>query len=316
MKHLDEFLSGNYEEALKKVFLKFDESLLTPEAQKELKDLREINSRKTSIKDDEEEAKVDDVKEAGQGDEEETPPDDYASEAAKLYDEATMPLEEVLKRYSNTENKIKKALRKKGVLKPGPSPCVTAAASSRLKDKPISSAAEFQEQEEIDINEIKKNSKIDDESLNHEQDYDEASNLGEISESQKSTSSIQHQSKSVVVAQSTVEITTEAVSCSSSNTKLNKEEIKLSPIRKKSLSTSSLIEDLSSITTETTILNGSTATATDTATATTPAVDEENKENDSNSNLNEDKKDLTEDSETTEITKISKKNQKSYPTRI
>lgn len=122
-----------------------------------------------------------------------------------------MPLEEVLKRYKKTENKVKKILdnKKSGGISASakpyhPSPNISGSSSSmsakrkqRLKDAldaygvieeaasgpikppPITSSADFQKQEELDINEIKKNSLVLDagEAENHEQDYDEASNL-------------------------------------------------------------------------------------------------------------------------------------------
>jgi hypothetical protein len=132
-------------------------------------------------------------------------------ETELLYDEATMPLEEVLKRYKKTENKVKKVLdnKKSGGISASakpyhPSPNISGSSSSmsakrkqRLKDAldaygvieesklaasgpikppPITSSADFQKQEELDINEIKKNSLVLD-AENHEQDYDEASNL-------------------------------------------------------------------------------------------------------------------------------------------
>ena len=125
--------------------------------------------------------------------------DEEDENVAKLYDEATMPLEEVLKRYKNTENKVKKALNKKGILKQNlgrPSPMITAAGSSssasKLRKKQLEEEddverrpLDFQKQEEEDISEIKKNGGQGNESIedinssvqNHEQDYDEASNL-------------------------------------------------------------------------------------------------------------------------------------------
>ena len=107
-----------------------------------------------------------------------------------------MPLEEVLKRYSNTEQKVKKALKKKVILKPGPSPMISKDSSKGSSSRkhlaeqklPNQTAVDFQKQEEIDINEIKFNSggciangsSALSTSNNHEQDFDEASNLVSI----------------------------------------------------------------------------------------------------------------------------------------
>ena len=202
LKSLDEYKNLNLEESLKKLFLKFDESLLSEKAQKELKDLKEMintSMKKVNEEDEEEEEEEGDEAKEESGSDEAEEQEDPENEAAQLYDEATMPLEEVLKRYASTESKVKKALRKKGVLKPGPSPMITAARSSSHKHKkkhheegeaaaeeckPIT-AAEFQKQEERDIDEIKKNGTLNEEigeminssDNNHEQDYDEASNL-------------------------------------------------------------------------------------------------------------------------------------------
>ncbi|RNA30398.1 phosphatase 1G [Brachionus plicatilis] len=166
LKNLEDYSKGNLEEALKSLFLKFDESLLTPGALQELKELRDLSSRKTSVKDEKEENGAESAK--SENDEE----PEYENEAAQLYDEATMPLEEVLKRYTKTENKMRRTLKKKGLIR----------ASSSLDEKP----ATFQEQEERDMDEIKKNSTLDQENCAHDQEFDEASNLGEISDSQKS----------------------------------------------------------------------------------------------------------------------------------
>ena len=222
--------------------------MLTPEAQKELKELREEIENKASNghkkegdKDDEEEDDDEDEdeneeEEEGEGEKEnvENTPvkkkevkqeaeridDDEDEEndeenVAQLYDEATMPLEEVLKRYSSTENKVKKALKNKGIFKQTvgrPSPMIaaagssgsTASSSSKLKKKQLKSSLDdadtkdveagdekpldFQKQEEEDICEIKKNGTLVNDSSenvnssaqNHEQDYDEASNLVRI----------------------------------------------------------------------------------------------------------------------------------------
>lgn len=237
LKKLKEYEESNLEESLKKLFLKFDESLLSQEAQKELKELREQieNNASTGLRkrsdeeeeeDDEDDGGEDGVsenkskkKKKNEGDEEEDEEDEEYDEnidddneeenVAKLYDEATMPLEEVLKRYSSTENKVKKALKKKGLLKQTvghPSPMIVAAGSSgstsKLKKKqhlatPLNDLddnneskverkpLDFQKQEEEDISEIKKNGgqlnelgeSVNSTVQNHEQDYDEASNL-------------------------------------------------------------------------------------------------------------------------------------------
>jgi hypothetical protein len=172
LKTLDEYKRNDLKEALEKLFLKFDESLLSVEAQKELTNMRDACSKNGSIKadddndenddeeqsndnevdDDECEEKIDDADELKENEKSGKSvttgasntageDDDVAKEAAALYDEACMPLEEVLKRYSNTEKKMKKALGKNKInnnLKPGLSPMITApgstaARNSRLK---------------------------------------------------------------------------------------------------------------------------------------------------------------------------------------
>ncbi len=194
LKSLDEYKRGEFEDALKKLFLKFDESLLSPESQKELSEIRDMVSKNNSIKEGGEEKK-DDAKEENDmeedveyEDEEKVGSATYQSETDALYDEACMPLEEVLKRYSSTECKVRKALRKKGVIKPGPSPMITAPGSSSItcietrrnllaEDATPKKPVDFAKQEELDINEIKQNSH-EVCSLPHDpQEYDEASNL-------------------------------------------------------------------------------------------------------------------------------------------
>jgi hypothetical protein len=230
LKKLKEYEESNLEDSLKKLFLKFDESLLTQEAQKELKELREQiennasdGFRKKTDDGDEDDAEKTPTKKKKNGekdiddDEEEEDEDEEDNESvddenddenvAKLYDEATMPLEEVLKRYSSTENKVKRALKKKGLFKQTlgrPSPMIVAAGSSgstsKLKKKLAATSddldsngeskeerkpLDFQKQEEEDISEIKKNGgqlnelgeSVNSTVQNHEQDYDEASNL-------------------------------------------------------------------------------------------------------------------------------------------
>jgi hypothetical protein len=190
-KNLEEYKNGNYEEALKKLFLKFDESLLTPEAQKELQCLRDTVTANGSMKDEQEEGnEIKGVEEEGDEDNEEEEEENAEIEAAKLYDEACMPLEEVLKRYASTECKVKKALKKKGLIKAGPSPMIASRTTNKTASETGQSAqtneakveepvvaADFAEQEELDIDEIKRNSKTVIATNAHEQDYDEASNL-------------------------------------------------------------------------------------------------------------------------------------------
>ncbi len=309
LKSLDEYKRGQFEEALKKLFLKFDESLLTPESQKELSDIRDMVSKNNSVK------AADDQKnpaEAAIEEEEDMEEDDivyeegekvggatYQSETDALYDEACMPIEEVLKRYSSTECKVRKALRKKGVIKPGPSPMITAPGSSSTTTcietrrnllaeedgitpkKPL----DFAKQEELDINEIKQNSHPEGDlsTIPHDpQEYDEASNLGDVNDSQRSTSACDQSSlhtsevlsKSLVTTSTSIlestttsaaashsTVTTSTIKTVVTNTglavptnavnlpdtpsklKLNKEEIKLSPIQNKSMSSSSLLID-------------------------------------------------------------------------
>lgn len=114
------------------------------------------------------------------------------SETELLYDEATMPLEEVLKRYKRGETRTKRALEKANKQS---SSSQQACGSAQADDdttaakKPLKTSDDFQKQEEIDMDEIKKNSANDSAAAaatptadnssnnNHEQDYDEASNL-------------------------------------------------------------------------------------------------------------------------------------------
>jgi hypothetical protein len=211
---MDEYQSGKFEEALRKLFLKFDESLLTPESQKELACLREMVSNNSLVAEN-----IDDGKKiAGEADDEEEDDDDevveyveggkpvlYQSETDALYDEACMPIEEVLKRYTSTESKMRQKLRKKGVIKPNPSPMIQAPGGSTttsvkdgdlrrnlLADEEMGPAAvsapekpvDFAKQEELDINEIKRNSNLPETNVSvqpHDpQEYDEASNLVRI----------------------------------------------------------------------------------------------------------------------------------------
>lgn len=126
-----------------------------------------------------------------------------------------MPIEEVLKRYRKAETRTKKALEKAQIKPVMPSPNISGAArrkaqqtsrlvtsengmsgsgengggvvvslvSEEIKVVELKTSKDFQKQEEIDINEIKKNSSIlggdeaNESMANHEQDYDEASNL-------------------------------------------------------------------------------------------------------------------------------------------
>lgn len=284
LKKLEDYTNGNFEEALKKLFLKFDESLLTPEALNELKELRDMSSEKSSLKDEKEE----NGHVSGDSENDEEP--EYENEAAQLCDEATMPLEEVLKRYTRTENKMKRSLKKKGIIR----------ASSSVEEKPAS----FQEQEERDMYEIKKNSNLDQENGSHDQEYDEASNLGEISDSQKS--GMICESSSLQVAENSL---SKSGLLSTETKKLNKEEIKLSPIRKKS--SSLVIDDVSSIVSDNTVLNGSNGQP--------GSSNEENKENDfekSSSNQPEVNGDLKKDENGSVTEKKTKSAKKSSSTNL
>lgn len=352
LKNLEEYANGNLEEALKNVFLKFDESLLSPEAQKTLKELKDLVSQKNSVKanksDNEEEEEEEDEEEEDAGEEvgEDDAKDEkeYASEADQLYDEATMPIEEVLKRYSNTQYRMKKALRKKKFAESQAEQSTSASSSGSksAKKKPLaedldnndsssSSKAkpvDFQKQEELDINEIKKNSSGEtvtssNATNNHDQDYDEASNLCDITEnSQKSsmndttlttavnTNSAGSSSVEAAASEKT-EPSTNGDSSDHRKVKLNKDELKLSPIRKKSLSSSSLIDDPS----ESSISNCNSSNIAQQL----QIIDEENKENDNtnpqeaqkeeaeeagNKDENETKKDLIKNSTNDVIKKL------------
>jgi protein phosphatase 1G len=91
LKTLDEYKNNDFEETLRKGFLRFDELLLDENVQKELKVIAGTMS--------DEEADGDDAKNKKEG-------DDEKSEVENLYDEATMPIEEVLKRYSKTKKRV------------------------------------------------------------------------------------------------------------------------------------------------------------------------------------------------------------------
>ena len=116
----------------------------------------------------------------------------------------------------------------------------------------------------------------------------------------------------VVVDTNTTPISVANSNLTPNKVKLNKEELKLSPIRKKSISSSSLLEDLSSITTQTdtTVLNGvlnnttptNNTTATNANTNGNTVTNEENKENDLVCNNAANPKLDTECSETTTTT--------------
>lgn len=147
-----------------------------------------------------------------QGDEDE---ERKKSETELLYDEATMPIEEVLKRYNRVRTKAKRAMHKKLLKANGGKPIMPSPNISKRRPQQqeqhneeqsngngcavdgtvakLKTNDEFKKQEEIDISEIKKNSVADatvgsatstaavnssSASLtNHDQDYDEASNL-------------------------------------------------------------------------------------------------------------------------------------------
>lgn len=322
LKNLDEYKKGNLEEALKALFLKFDESLLSAEAEKELKDLQEKCSGENSIQQDpnEEDTNEEDDDESEGANDQETEKTDkknakktddekeYVHEIDALYDEACMPIEEVLKRYENAQIKTKKSLLKKNGLKPGMSPMITAPGSSKnakrnqsdlaaqiaaaaASDEPPKSAQDFNKQEELDIKEIKKNGNNDDinengnGTSNHaEHEFDEASNLCDLTDSQKSTASLDvtTANKSTTDMNKTTESESASAATSNGNTttktpklKMSKEELKLSPIHMKSLSSSSLTGDnndaLSTTTTEANVNNNNNEAA--------DSASEENKEN-------------------------------------
>ena len=119
LKTLDEYKKGELVDALKALFLKFDESLLSEKAEKELRELQEgsvhedetsengNNNKKDSDEDEEEEET--DSETDKENNKKKTAKKEYVNEADALCDEACMPIEEVLKRYSNTEKKVKKA---------------------------------------------------------------------------------------------------------------------------------------------------------------------------------------------------------------
>lgn len=195
LKTIEEYDKDDIEAALKKLFLKFDESLLTERALEELMRMRDTVSGQSSAheNEDEEAAEADEDQEAKEESdsdsdvvESKSPNDQISemaseaadtivSETAALYDEATMPLEEVLKRYANTEKKMNKALTKSHLKN-----AKSAHLSPVIKTKQVRlTTAELDKQEEIDITEIKKNGhvQLNGSETNCELDYDEASNL-------------------------------------------------------------------------------------------------------------------------------------------
>ncbi len=109
LKTLDEYKTGNIEEALRKAFLKFDALLISEEARKEL-NLIAGNSEPNSDNEDKnvEKKKQDEQTEGAKVESEEE--DNERNEVEKLYDEATMPLMDVLKRYTKTKKRVKKQL--------------------------------------------------------------------------------------------------------------------------------------------------------------------------------------------------------------
>lgn len=137
LKSIEDYKNDDIEEALKKLFLKFDESLLSELALKELATIRDTVSGEASLADDEAEDVKSEIEEKSEANEESSESDNVQvqksssskpdsttengdniiNEAAELYDEACMPLEEVLKRYNNTEKKMNKALKKKSFKK-------------------------------------------------------------------------------------------------------------------------------------------------------------------------------------------------------
>lgn len=193
LKTIEEYSKDDIEAALKKLFLKFDESLLSEKALDELMRMRDTVSGQSSLHENEEPAGEEPAAASGKATESENDvveqkpsgkqiaaaageaADTIVSEAAVLYDEATMPLEEVLKRYASTEKKMNKALTKNHLKN-----AKSAHLSPVIKTKQVRlTAAELDKQEEIDITEIKKNGNqlLDGSDANCELDYDEASNL-------------------------------------------------------------------------------------------------------------------------------------------
>ena len=94
LKTLDEYKNNDLEESLRKGFLKFDELLLDGNVQKELKHIA---------------GTISDEEPANEG-KEKKDDDDGKSEVENLYDEATMPIEEVLKRYTKTRKRVETQL--------------------------------------------------------------------------------------------------------------------------------------------------------------------------------------------------------------
>lgn len=381
LKTLDEYKTNNIEEALKQLFLKFDESLLGEEVLKELAQIRdpdnedeeesihsEVEDKSQSV-----ESKSDTGAENGSisdseateqkssGKSESTAAadgDNIASETAALYDEACMPLEDVLKRYSNTEKKMKKVLDKnkrkdlKNANTAHLSPMISAAGSSKRTLKaqdvtpPAKSAAELDKQEEIDITEIKKNGHGElngSSEANCELDFDEASNLCDLTDSQKDgEASVETKSELKSEELPSVQedtITSNKVNAEADSTnqlnplpqngidtpsakqrhKLRQEEIKLSPIRNKSMSSSSLCDDssytqknetMTSDVTEPCDTNSAEAENSSDAANGNKSANGENKENDFNNSGNEEKTKTNQNEEVSTTAKPKKQSKK------
>lgn len=369
LKTLEEYEKNDLEAALKKLFLKFDESLLTENAMKELTVMRDDES----VADEEEEqeknkeATTENLVKKAETDENEAEPkqpdsttDNCDDETAQLYDEACMPLEEVLKRYTNTEKKVKKSLEKnnlKGANSAHLSPMITAPGSSAARKSrikrhlktsqsedeklqttpppPAKSKAELDQQEEIDISEIKKNGSVEQNGdENCELDCDEASNLCDLTDSQKSDSVTNTSASNEVTtsaAANTDEPSDQAQVKSTSNSlpnpsaldtpntkqrlKIRQEELKLSPIRNKSLSSSSLCDDALSQTNNDTVVTAEQCVANKndlevpTSSDLTTCKNEENKENNifnSSDNVEQKKTKENESEEQTVVTTTTK----------
>lgn len=86
IKNTEAFKEGNFEKALIEGFLSFDQTLTTAEVIKELKAIAEVDE---DVEDEDDEENV-----------------------ANLYKEATMPIEQVIEKYTSNMNPVLKSLKK------------------------------------------------------------------------------------------------------------------------------------------------------------------------------------------------------------
>lgn len=106
LKSLDSYKNGNIEKALEEAFLKFDATLLTDDVNSELKRKRNIEKRKHERRqrrkwEKRKQRMAEKIEEEGKNEE----PDTCKIEesVSNLYEEATMPIEQVIEKYKSGE---------------------------------------------------------------------------------------------------------------------------------------------------------------------------------------------------------------------